>query len=525
MIKPWEKYAGAPPMADGPWSKYTPEAPEDDVGATEPVAPARDVSKFESVMRGAGQGLTLGFQDELAGLISSLFSDRTYEEARDTSRRLNKEAREANPKTFMAADIGGAVLPAVVATVASGGTAAPAAGGSFMRALAPSTVKGLAAIGATEAVGRSEDESIEDLAIDAATGGLLGGGLGLASKAVGAGARGLRAGRLAETAQRQGARAMGNTKRFLSDPKKLARAKADAQILLDAATPEGKPVMGWFDSAEEIAQNVDALKKQTGEAIGTYLESVNMRGKFFDPTTAVRDLNRMRPVSPTTGKVLRGGAYDDIHRSIDNAIQTVKAHGKKPMSFEEANEIKGVLQDLANWNSNKQATVLDKKIAGTFRGSVDDALEAVSNTPRNTAAFEGFKADKAAYGAASRGQDSIMNRVSSEMGNNAVGLGDLVLAAPTLATHGPGAAGAVFGAKRAVDRFGAQVTAKTFNRAAKISAATLEPMIKAHPELFGKYLPALQNAMARGGENLAVTHYVLGQSDPEYQAIIEGIGQ
>lgn len=75
-------------------------------------------SKLDSSLRGAGQGLTFGFSDEIAGAIKgavpALFTDETlgegYRKARDLSRAKDKLAQEQNPKYFDRSEIASSLL-------------------------------------------------------------------------------------------------------------------------------------------------------------------------------------------------------------------------------------------------------------------------------------------------------------------------------------------------------------------------------------------------------------------------------
>lgn len=83
--------------------------------------------KWESLGRGAMQGATFGFQDEIYGglkgayeaakkgnLINDFVSE--YEKARDQQRLANDLAQDANPLTYMAGEIGGGVAMPLGAT-------------------------------------------------------------------------------------------------------------------------------------------------------------------------------------------------------------------------------------------------------------------------------------------------------------------------------------------------------------------------------------------------------------------------
>lgn len=509
----WKDRAVSVPTAEaGGWrSRATSGDAIDPEIMPDGFTPPPDISKLESFLRGGGQGLSLGFGDELTGAVESLFTDKTYDQSRDEARAANRAAREANPWTYTGGDVVGSILP----VLASGGEGLMARGAAK---LAPTTIKGLMALGAAQGAGYSEANDVPGMLRDMGVGSVIAGGVGTLAKGAGALAKNLRAPVLEDIAQTRGAKALGTPKRMWADPKLAAQAKSDAQLMLDNG------VIKWNSSFGDMAEDVTRLKGDTGKAIGDFLESVDMRGKFFDVNKAVSDLETLRPRA-ANGKVLNAGAYADINSKIDTAIETVKAHRSKSLDFQTANEVKGVLQDLANWNSNKNATLLDKKVAGTFRGSVDKALEDVSNTPHNSELFTDFLGDKKIYGAAGRAEDTLWGRVGADNANKSASLTDMVLAAPMLAEQGLGPTTMAVGAKKVAERYGNQAIAHGANKLSKISANTLEPMIKANPQFFGKFLPALQQAATKGTEELAVTHYLLSQSDPEYQALMDQVQQ
>jgi len=67
---------------------------------------------FESILRGAAQGATLGFADEGAALAQSVFGDKTYQQYRDEQRVADDNARLTNPKAFVGSEFAaGTALP------------------------------------------------------------------------------------------------------------------------------------------------------------------------------------------------------------------------------------------------------------------------------------------------------------------------------------------------------------------------------------------------------------------------------
>lgn len=94
--------------------------------------------------RAAAQGLTLGTADEIEAGVRSVLQGRPYEEVLNEVRGTLKAYQEARPIEALAAEAGGAVIPAVGAALL-----APFTGGASTAAVAP-TLGRLATMGALE---------------------------------------------------------------------------------------------------------------------------------------------------------------------------------------------------------------------------------------------------------------------------------------------------------------------------------------------------------------------------------------
>lgn len=150
------------------------------------------VGRLESLGRGALQGLTLGFSDELygagAGALDYLQGEGfNYAKNRDEVRAANAKAQEANPGTYLMGEIGaGIAMPFGAARAA---TRAPSVVSSFARTagLTPELSKAAtfgqrvgtgartgATYGALYGAGTSEADTAEGVAQDTALGGLGG---------------------------------------------------------------------------------------------------------------------------------------------------------------------------------------------------------------------------------------------------------------------------------------------------------------------------------------------------------------
>lgn len=135
---------------------------------------------LQRAARGATQGLTLGFGDELAGALESAVGPKTYETARDEIRAKNKAAQAGSGGEYGAAMLVGSLLP-VMATKGGAAPAIPAqAAPSILSSAARNAAVG-AGYGGAIGAGQSEDNTAGETAKGAVLGGLLGGGLGTIS--------------------------------------------------------------------------------------------------------------------------------------------------------------------------------------------------------------------------------------------------------------------------------------------------------------------------------------------------------
>lgn len=145
--------------------------------------PKEEISQLESGLRGAGQGVSMGFGDEITGGVQALgdvaFGDtklsdieRVYSEFRDIQRAKNKAAQEANPWTYGGSELGGGIASAFIPglNIAKGATLARTAGIGALTG-------GASAIGLNEE-SLSDPANLKKLGYSVPTSAVLGGGLG-----------------------------------------------------------------------------------------------------------------------------------------------------------------------------------------------------------------------------------------------------------------------------------------------------------------------------------------------------------
>lgn len=163
---------GAPILP--PVGQSAPQAPGalmPDAGAE--VLPPQQTGGLESFARGALQGATFGLSDEISGALESLFTDKTYVQARDESRTANTVAEESHPYLSMAGNVAGSLPQMAVPGLNV------AKGASIGKAALNMGAQGAAAgFGGSNAslVGPNADAGA--VAGDTAIGGILGAGIG-----------------------------------------------------------------------------------------------------------------------------------------------------------------------------------------------------------------------------------------------------------------------------------------------------------------------------------------------------------
>jgi hypothetical protein len=232
-----------------------------------PTAPAAPPGMGESLARGAGQGATLGFGDEINAGVQALgikalgqtgaqkSLGQLYKENRDTFRRENEAAKAAHPYVYGAGQIaGGAPL-----ALASGGL------GTSTGALVGTG----ATLGGASALGESNEEGLGGQALDTAKGALLGGAIPAAVTGAGALLR------RAAPALRGGAIGLG--RKIISNiPHSLSGAPELPAETVQAAFNEGAIVP--LGTAKGAGQRLLAARQNLGNQYGNLLDELEARG-------------------------------------------------------------------------------------------------------------------------------------------------------------------------------------------------------------------------------------------------------
>lgn len=359
-----------------------------------------NVSAGESLGRGAAQGATFGFGDEIEGAIQALipgvhdrpgdtFADR-YARWRDSARRTNDAANAANPKTFL----GGQIAGGVATSAAPGGLvskvvgrAAPAVGAM---ARAEQAAQQAIPIGAAYGLGESKAETVGGLAKDAALGGaggaLVGGTVAAVAPPLAAWLR--------SKSIEYGRKALSGISTPMSYTRKpIPEAAVDAAYESGGIRPFGT-VTGTAERLEVAADKQGAIYNE----IIKRLESQGVEG----PTArevAKRLLARADAEKRVTWQRM-DPIVDDLTSTAEEALTKsdpgkVYTHGfDPPIDLSQTRALVGNAQSAATSEyakiPNKVSLSGDAKmaVAGELRQAMEDAVAAQSSkSPADVARF------------------------------------------------------------------------------------------------------------------------------------------
>jgi hypothetical protein len=382
-----------------------------------PAPVATSPGKMASLGRGAAQGATLGFGDEIQGLIQAAlpvagdegksFFQR-YNAERNAARQTNEAAQKAHGGYYLGGNIVGGMAPAVLtATLAPAGAASRIAQG--------------AGIGATAGTGESRAENLGGLAKDAAIGAGVGGAL--------AGTGELAAKYLPLAAQALGNKFLHNKAGQIAAKNPLSKEAIDVAYESGAIRP-WRGIQGASDVLE-------AERNQVGAALQQHIAKLDAAGvQPPDKVALAHDL-------AAVGRTLREKSFDA--RSYQPYIDTAEELLTKPMlTISDSELLKRSLQGLADqaykapsWAPTKGTAKAYEGVASRFRGSIENAIESQKALAPDLA--EQFVPLKQAYGPANEAYTAAAEGAARAKGRGILGLPEAVM----LASHGAVPAAAV----------------------------------------------------------------------------------
>lgn len=440
---------------------------------------------LESGLRGAAQGATLGFADEIAGGVESLFTDKTYDQARDESRSNFKRAKDANPSTYLTGEVGGGL-----ATALAGGAPATLAKG----VIAGAGLGGLAGIGGSE----GED------AIEVTKDGLKGAGIGAAGGAVAHGvskavpwAMKSAGEKLKALAEMRAVKSLGGSKKAMEALKRTDGAEARlGRNLLD------KKVVSPFASKETMASRLDdAVMGSTDDLSGELKRVSELQGRVTPEQALQLEASKFNPKA--SAEALKGKMAEDFsmvpQKIRDSQGEVIDEWLSQPGSMDvmDAQKFKTQMQkwikDPAYHNSNPG--VAQETLKG-IRSQIKSGIEKNADTAAEIFGEQGGKIKNINQdlGGMFQGQDMLEDAVARGSKNRTFSLTDYVSGNAGAAGAGPIGWAAALGNK-VVREKGSQISAVTMDKASKmlLKSPRFAQLAQQNPKAFN----AMANDMAR----------------------------
>lgn len=462
------------------------------------------ISKPESFGRAAANNFPLAPQ-AIAGL-----SEGDYSQNMADWNAKAASAKEANPITYGAGAVTGAMAPLAIPGVGE--------------VMAANPITGNAILGAASAVSnRDVLQHPEEAAKDVVKGGLIGG---------------------------MTAGVLGKLGKLVPDEAALT-AKAEAQAVKSAGLPpksmddmSGKfESMGKFinERPELIKGSLEArhgaaegLRSQFGEKVGSLKAGAGQfanaaeTAPFTDPLMAKASENagRMDPFFKSQGNVYIHGAQDIQQNGTSiEGLQALKtAYGNRAF-----NSATGEVKDEAAKDVWIQVTRAMDHLVGKSAPEYQAAKAGYSQAQQVSEGLGkqlGIERTEGGHGGVGgHGLHSLIKQIPN-ISKPALG----VPAGVALAGVGHPVLGAVLGLHSLTSS--PEVRNAALNTAAKavgpigaaIKAGTTEGLVSrlhSNPQSFGPYAPALQNAYKDGGnQGVAATHYILSTTHPEYNQMM-----
>ncbi|WP_244288979.1 hypothetical protein, partial [Leptospira bandrabouensis] len=503
---------------------------------------------------GAVQGATFNFGDELEGRAKQFLDGANYETARDSARAENQRLQEVSPNAYMAGEI-------------TGSLAVPGMGAGK---LGTRIASGMAQ-GGLDAYGRNENP--DDLISDVGTGIAIGGAVPLAFEGLGEGVKRLNSLMpKAETIKKAGFVVANNTKNralgllfdmpedsideILKNPEKVKNALSLQEI--GERIPESISILNKeissldgkaWDLLDETKQFGHSNKKLEGiiDGIQNNLMTETKQGLIpigLAEEKAYLKLDQIKEKINQYDDVLSERQVKKLIQSLDNDIDWERIDNSLPDQM--VRDLRFQFDDLLKQNNTAYAeamkpvstlTDLSQYIKSQFgikkgQGGVDGlvasdlTLSKLNNTLNDRKAFTQDKLkefgritgqdilDETKYSKLANSLDSTTTQGSRKTNMGALALGGVGTAIGSM-VGSPAVGGAIGGAVGGavgytLDKYGRKMGKKLLLEGGN-------PNQYVSKFRGTKYFKPLSESLKRGNKSLAVTHYLLSKTDPEFR--------
>jgi hypothetical protein len=416
---------------------FAPPTDQELQSSTEPEMPK--MSAADAAVAGGLQGVSFGFADEIKAGIEAPFSDKTYEQLRDEERSLYAAAEKQHPGTYLASDLGAGLLTG--GTIAKGAKTAisniPKLKSLYDKYLGLSKAKqaataaGLA--GTAEGLGRSEAETLPELAQDAVTTGipsaLLGGTVGKISDNLSQKALAKKATEKASDSNIEALQAIGASTSDIADE---IGANTSKRASMDTAKGTGNVLLeqDLLKTMDKPQETVTKINSKLDEIYNTKL-AVNAQDidqklitKQNDVANATNDfvnnsfntINEFQQAARYTMK--DGPALSEGAGTVMNNIIQDLQNAPPDKKLSTAIMLRQQIRDMTNFNKADipQAQKFYKELYGNINKYIDNLSEMATDAKTMVE----FKDANQLYGRLSDAREIAVNNLTKNLSNQKV---------------------------------------------------------------------------------------------------------
>lgn len=435
-----------------PTQKYNFDSFDSHESVAPKAAEQSPISYLESLLRGGAQGATMGFADELAGAGDAIpkaldvltggsgsLEDviNSYKAGRDQSRQAFDAAEQANPKTFMAGQVGGGIAPAVLAAPEAIGAKALAKVGALAGAVSGA---------GTSKADLTEGEVmpfVKDVGSNAAIGSILNVLGGKVAEKLGAGA-------LEKTAAERAVKATGATK---SQVKNLMKSPPSAEggnrlleqgkNLLSKNDFTDSPIVTLGATAEDVLTRSEDLLQKSGEKIGSILNKLDdqysvtqqfLKEDFFNPESAIQEIKTLQNTLTKNGQPQKTTKVE--FEELQNIIDDIAAYGNTPINFKEANEIKKLVSRKAYDDKGNLSNELMGQVRAIVNDKIEQAADTVTQKIGDPKLYQDYLTAKDFYRTAKDSVNAATGKVAGNLVNRDLGITDYMTGLGGAMAHG-----------------------------------------------------------------------------------------
>ncbi len=538
----------------------------------------------DAAVRGATKGASLGFGDELYGLVGATvnptdsgkgFWDR-YHDSRDYARRRDAQAQHDHSGVFTGGEVAGGLASAFNPLTAPLNVGK---GAGLIEAAGKGAIQGGIA-------GAGDAKEFTDIPSEAAhgakVGGLVGGGLWGAGKVAHAVYDAVKPARAASVLLNVPEPAV---ERYIANPSGVDAARSRADIIQDSFLPRieqlKKDVVGGSQASRDILTK-EGQKMSGGEIadiFDSHADEIEKRaeGVMDDPRVLAAykwlrgQANMYRPVVPAEvteglqGSLMKELESSGIHPDIaSDLVASMPGEVDRQLS---TNRVKDLVQNLQNRTQYETAPgqfhdvddVIRQKVGSDVNAALKLRSPAYAGQMKDVARDTGLLSDVGDLAKSPQGFDNLLKRTQrgntphimdtlnqfdtrtgggmmTELENSAVkdalnkgytnGSRAVNMAGGVAESIGSaigGIPGKIIG--KGVGVLGGASIDKyggPMARGAVNGAAKVQSMLQSSEglQMLGKFAGPLADAAQRGNQSLAVTHYILSQQQPEYSKMM-----